>query len=410
MSMHDDITGADERRQLEHLITWLENAGEAQSDDARRDLEMARQLLDQVGQPVRIAVAGKQGAGKSSIVNLLSGADILPVGQDHVDLPPVVLKYAAVERTVAGWWDRADVPFDGIDLTRAMAEKPDIITLEIDCDALRDIWLVDIPALDDKKAGRAALFALATLADMMIWCSDVTLEGNAEFSDYWRKIPPTLCKNAVVSLTHVDRMDGTLMPDIVSKLQSGPAKRAEAILPIATLTARAALDAEDDRLWEESGAGALVTSVLDTAERIQSARSDKVRRLIAAHGLAPVPTDKVVAEPLIAQPDETPGDPGLPDTLRARWASGIRSILARVESGEIDSDAMFVDEMRSQVSAFLEVLTSSDNNAQDLTGLIVEFERAENLLVLFQYEELGQIALDTARIVQNLSDTVTSWA
>ena len=57
----------------------------------------AEKLLVRLQQPVRLALMGMPSSGKSSLLNLLAGADVLPEG---VRLPTLQLRYGAQSRTI----------------------------------------------------------------------------------------------------------------------------------------------------------------------------------------------------------------------------------------------------------------------------------------------------------------------
>ena len=206
MADHSEIEGT--RAELQQFLLMLDEFDAPTDADLDRAMEQAEHLQAQLDAPVRIAVAGNRDTGKSSLINLLAGSDIIPTDPARNDLPPIILRHSAAEMTTAGWWDRPGKQFAGINLEAALAEQPDVVSLDIDCDVLEDLWLVDIPPLDDADGGKQARFALAKLSDMLLWCSDASDGVRGGGLDEWQNVPATLRRNTVLVLTHADGIEG----------------------------------------------------------------------------------------------------------------------------------------------------------------------------------------------------------
>ena len=413
--MDDLATATDEKRQLQQILARLENAPQPLSDQAAQVQQEAQSIMSQLDDPVRIAVAGTTGSGKSSLVNLLLGSRVMPVNGSLMDIPTVLLKYAPVEQTTAGWWDRPGVTIPGIEIGEALVHQPDIITLELNCEALEQIWLVDVAPLDHARYGRAALYALANLADTLIWCSDISESGASDPSAYLKKLPAKLRRDTIYACSHADLVDTDEIPGILRASGLDAAGQSSAILPISTTSAFAALTGEAsdaDQAWDQSGADDLINAVLTASARIRTLRLNRAQRLIDAHG-------QVLSEhrdPVADLPDEpdTPDKPNEPatgpasadlssaDDILTRWLGEVAGLLDAPESTDDD----FAAAAQELLVDFGEYLSSRQSDRPEITGLVREFERAENLIVLFRYEQTDSMALDIARVLLQLSDAL----
>lgn len=355
--------------------------------------------------PVRVALAGRRGSGKSSIVTLLLGADVLSSVAKHTNLPPIVLRHAAEEQTIAGWWDRPDKAFPGIALETALAENPDLITIELNCDVLQNLWLIDMPALDDVAQDRTALFALSQLTDVMIWCANGCEFGDQDDRAINAKIPAHLRRNAMLALTRMDVMNDQQDEAVQAKLQSGRSLSFRSCSPIAPPLAWKALVGACDTpetLWSDSGAEDLVDAVLAA---VTDCRAERLRRGRAS--MAP-PAESVPADP--DRPNAAASEDPLPETaekadLRAIWLEKITALSDQVADGHVADNAAFVAAAQSCVAEFLETLSQFPAQAPgNDTWTAEEFERADNLLTLLQFEEADGIAADAARILLQLGE------
>ncbi len=123
-----------EVRQLERFLTATEDAPSTAALDELRSRALAH--AGRLSNAVAIGFAGEFGAGKSSLANMLAGADILPTGPQHLKLPLVIVAYADAPETTVGWWDKEPKVYSGIALEKAAADEPDFISVGLNSPAL----------------------------------------------------------------------------------------------------------------------------------------------------------------------------------------------------------------------------------------------------------------------------------
>ena len=86
----------------------------------------------------------------------------------------------------------------------------------------------------------------------------------------------------------------------------------------------------------------------------------------------------------------------------------IRDILARVQSDALTDNAEFIETAQQAVDEFRDYLAESGALAPDAAWLIDEFEKANDLLILLQFEKADDVALDAARVLVQLSESLHS--
>lgn len=229
-------------RVVEQLAVALASGG--LPDRAR---QIGADLHRRLTQPVRIGVFGPRGVGKSAVVDLITGAALLPQG---VNLPTSELVYGAEEglslvhadghREMRGGLDVTGLPLDRILFLQVHAPLP----------VLERISLLEVVADDDPGERAAALAWAAGRVDMAVWCSHAF---DAAEAAVWAGAPESLRDHAFLVLTGPDAAPG---PEVrgtfarVHHLRADPAREGD--------TLRRAVLAHVDRGRREDMDGALL--------------------------------------------------------------------------------------------------------------------------------------------------------
>jgi hypothetical protein len=165
-------------------IAWtMLNGGLALYRDNPRATNWLRHHLDRFEEPLRIAVAGPAGTGKSTLVNALVGEEIAPVGvpgrqastwfRDAAETRAQVFPVhgQAGEAVVAKVDSRLVV-----DLRDWRADQIGQVVVDLPTRALRDLVLIDTPAIeqdavgpDPAAAATAAIGRIARQADGLVY-------------------------------------------------------------------------------------------------------------------------------------------------------------------------------------------------------------------------------------------------
>lgn len=415
---------------------------DADLDDAQSDAQDFRARLVA---PVRIAVAGLGRSGKTTLIHLLLGEELLTVDPRNYRLPPIEIRYGTVEQTRAGWWDRNDMTFDGLALSTALSQKPDVISLILEHDLLRECRLIDLSDFDADATISEGLFALTKLADMAIWCVNAGAGWTAQDRAIWDRVPRALQRRSVLALTHTEGMTEAEVLHLHQTVTAAVGTGFVAVLPVASTLAWQAVErtAEDpEAVWHASGADELFNAAMIIAADLRLAEIAKVARLIdtrIAPLVARVPSVPAPAKqtpiadlspapaspqmPPLAAPDAPPAKAAPPSAKAAPtaaiwtqarnpaleiWQAALAQINADLRGDRFASDADFVQACHQMVADFLPRLGGELALPNGADWLIADFEQAQDLLVLMQYESGDTTAHTAAYLLVQLTDAL-SW-
>lgn len=240
--------------------------------------KIGAQLMAQLHRPARIAVIGLPGAGKSRLINLLIGADLMP---DYGALSVVELGHGPAPRTQITLADGTIAHRDGL------ADPADIppaavrVSVRLCHEALRGRSYAEINLAGPSSAQASTLDWMAGRTDLALWCSTGFDERERAL---WSAVPERLKDNSFLALTRADRlfMRGELDGQL-SRLAPIVADEFRALFAVATLQAAAARQSgaiRDARLWRSSGGMALIEGIETQLAQARSADLDHASLLL----------------------------------------------------------------------------------------------------------------------------------
>jgi hypothetical protein len=264
--------------------------------------EAAERLIERLERPARIALLGLPGSGKSSILNLLVGAVVVP---ETLRLPTIIVQHGVSARMICTLTDGSTRVLEGSNLADVLALAPALVTLEMDLAALKVISLLEVSAGPmEAEQKRAATWA-SKRADIVIWCTTSYLPKEQVV---WESLPDTVKDNSFMFLTKVDllgsRQQASAMHDRV-ELRAGEEFRQ--ILSISAKEARAATPQGgpvNRELFRDSGAAAVIGAIKTRVQSGRRADTDTAELLLARHVEASELVARRFAEPDAA--DEQP--------------------------------------------------------------------------------------------------------
>lgn len=406
-----------EVRQLERFLTATEKM---EADAALEDLR-ARALAhaERLSNAVNIGFAGEFGAGKSSLANMLAGADILPTGPQHLKLPLVIVAYAETPETTVGWWNKEPKTYSGIALEKAAADEPDFISVGLNTPALKEISLFDLPgsgALDDTYK---QTLDLLKFVDCAIWCTNGTNAWRETERHLWAQVPAELRQNSLLAVTHADLPPVEEAIDrVLARLKKEKGGMFRAVVPIGTPVAVRAMAQEpepDFALWETCGGQTLAEHVLEVASSRRQSDLDAARKDIEQEFLPFLEALKG-SEPKAsgtenADMQSTLGAalPPLNNPILEDWLAAIASIYEDLRENADMEPATFLQSCQEIVEDFAERLEQGGEIEPEADWIPAEFEKATDLLLLLQFESGDAPLKDAISILAQLSDNL-AWA
>lgn len=239
------------------------------------------QLLQRLRQPVRVAVAGAAGSGKSAVIDMLLGRVVigrngsgLLVDICHGAREMVEVETAAGERhQLPGLLSQLEVP-EGARRVRQTLPDP-----RLHWHSYRELPLSGLQPAQQERLQQAA-----GGADIILWCSQ---DFPAAEQALWAAVPDSTKDHSFLVLTMADRqvMRGTL-PGLIEALEPVAAEEFLGVYPVAAiqgLTARTA-EAPQDGLWRSSGGKQLSEDVQRQVDQGRASDVDQAEMLIRQFG------------------------------------------------------------------------------------------------------------------------------
>ena len=362
-----------EARVLDRLLRAVQSGllPAAEQDEAKK-------LLVRLQQPVRLALMGMPSSGKSSLLNLLAGADVLPEG---VRLPTLQLRYGAQNQAICTLPDGTKQTLIDASPHDIAALSPVFVEMELPLPALAKISLLETVAPNDPNAMHRASQWAAKRADVVLWC---TKEFDKTERRIWGQMPDMIKDYALLMVTHMDDLaeQGTL-DGVIGSARTAAIGEFEKILPIdlpQALDARQPDGSVDKEVMRASGGLALISTVLkqvalgkraavDNADVLLLQNADVLATLDETKNeMVPEVVKPPVEAPIVEGPAAevasatTPDDAEVPNGI-----AQLRSIAARraAELAPEDAPAALHADTRA---AYQHVLEYLEERAQALTA------------------------------------------
>jgi dynamin family protein len=209
----------------------------------------------------RLALMGEFSAGKSTLSNLLLGADPLPVQVTATRLPPVWISYGENAATREDL-DGNSIAIDINRLETVPLEETRMIRLCLKSDILRLCDLIDMPGISDPNMDAGVWQAVIGEADHVIWCTHATQAWRQSEAAVWESLPEHLRQQSLLLLTRFDKL---LTPRDRNRVVKRVRRETDGlfgdVFPV-SLT-EALVSGEDRQAWENSGAEPFVLRLID---------------------------------------------------------------------------------------------------------------------------------------------------
>jgi hypothetical protein len=154
----------------------------------------------------RLVLCGEFNTGKSSIVNLLLGCDVLPTAVLPSTRLPTFLRYAPDLRieAVLEKGGREQITADAIETL----ERGDISHFEIGMPSavLRDIEVLDTPGFADPFHDPDRTLDVVESADICVWCTLATQAWRESERETWLCLPARFRTSGILAVTHIDTL------------------------------------------------------------------------------------------------------------------------------------------------------------------------------------------------------------
>ncbi|NPD16115.1 hypothetical protein HOY34_12990 [Xinfangfangia sp. D13-10-4-6] len=237
-------------------------------------------LTERANAPPRLAVSGEFSSGKSTLLNLLLGQDILPIRATATALPSVWISYGDREgHFIDANGRQQPLPSEGIDWVPSNARY---IRLYVIADVLKDCEIIDLAGLSDPDRPDSVIQEMLSYASLAIWCTPATQAWRQSERAAWLTVPARIRANSILAVTRSDKLRNAQERDRVMRRVCCEADGLfAAATPISAMQAKIALENADDDGFAESGIDQLASLVTAQIDRIRGRRLRLLDRYIA---------------------------------------------------------------------------------------------------------------------------------
>ncbi|MEX0278961.1 MAG: hypothetical protein AB3N19_15680 [Ruegeria sp.] len=370
-------------------------------------------LLDHLRKPVQVAVLGGPGSGKSTLVNMMLGDQVIPRVSG---IPVVEVAYGASKRTMYELADGMSVQRAGLPGDLDVPENAVRARVELPDDLLIRHNLVEVGLSGNPGHQMSMLNWVVQWADIVLWCTDEFDEGEQKL---WANVPDEIKDHSFLVLTMADRqmMRGVLQ-DRIMDLAPIVEEEFLGLYPIATeqaITARRSGTGLNEALWQSSGGKRLMDGVLRQIENGRTADVDQATMLL--NRFAP----DIEPSPRPAPPRASLQQPGAPmssaqsprqsgdQVLKAALAmlqDCANELLNTVASGEdVDTEAVLSRCVHS-MNDLAGMLHRADPDDLVLQELQSDAQEGSEMMLLFQLEKDDQAAVDAVTLLLQLKKEI----
>jgi hypothetical protein len=156
---------------------------------------------------VRVAVIGEFNSGKTTLVNALLGAAVLPASFITHTAYPTLVRFAPRPSLSAEIAGRRRVSFAWEDLDSAPSHHIHRLNVGMPLDRLRTLQAIDTPGLGlGDEVLEARTIRACRSADMVIWCTPAMQAWKASEQQAWLGLPRSVRQRGVLAVTFMDTL------------------------------------------------------------------------------------------------------------------------------------------------------------------------------------------------------------
>ncbi|WP_422047915.1 hypothetical protein [Shimia sp.] len=366
------------------------------------------QLINHLSDAVRVVLLGRPGSGKSAVVNMMLGEDLLgSLPQASV----TEVSYGETRQVTAEWNDGTVQPLDGNQAHQRDARRL-IVTLPHSLLKTHSFCEVSLPEDVSKQAD---LFDYALQkGQVFIWCSEAFDETERGI---WAKAPDAVKDHSVLALTKADRqiMKGDLAQKIAD-LEAVTEDEFLGLYPVAALhglTARMP-ESEQPELWEASGGKDLFSAVQAQVNSGRAAELDRAALLLAQLASengnsgkdsfdAPTCSTEIL-DPAAEQQVE------MLEQLQGQLVSFAKGLMAELDEGKTPDAKIVLQQCTNAVREIVGTLEPQVGQSADFASLLDDARDGEDMLMLLQVEQGPTAAEDAIFLMLQLKKEIGARA
>lgn len=226
----------------------------------------------------RLAVVGEFSSGKSTLLNLLLGQDILPTKATATASPAIWLSHGEAEGFyIDAKGDRQVLPEGGI------ADVPSdsrYIRLWNPADFLQSCDVLDLSGLADPGRPDEVTYEMLGHAHCVIWCTPATQAWRQSERAAWLAVPERIRARSILAVTRIDKLrQAEDLTRVMRRVEHEAEGLFCAFAPISAPMAQKALTNDDEEAWNQSGIDALTEALFNQLQAIRDVGANSLGRL-----------------------------------------------------------------------------------------------------------------------------------
>ncbi len=153
----------------------------------------------------RVAILGEFSAGKSTLINLITGGQTLRTQVTATQMPAIWMSHGR-QAPYRVDLDGSETPIDFNDRSSISVSDTAYIRMFMQTPVLELCDLIDTPGNSDPNIPPIAWERIAEIADVAIWCSSSTQAWRQSEVAAWSEVPESLRENSILLLTRADKL------------------------------------------------------------------------------------------------------------------------------------------------------------------------------------------------------------
>ncbi|MDO6590356.1 dynamin family protein [Yoonia sp. 1_MG-2023] len=230
---------------------------------------------------------GEYSVGKSSLLNLLLGVQLLPARVTATRLPTVWITHGETRKVEVLDYDGTFSSIPDPDADLANLSDNLVIRCTLPSEILRNTDIIDTPGISDPNLADDIVELITPHVDFVVWCTSASQAWRQTETAAWNSVSYELQDNSLLAITRIDLLGAKKdVNRVVTRCQRDAGKSFYAIIPISTKTAKTGTDEG----WQDSGAAALVSAIEARVAASLSYRAERREREGEIAVAEPVPT------------------------------------------------------------------------------------------------------------------------
>ncbi|MGG7567107.1 GTPase [Rhodovulum sp. DZ06] len=247
--------------------------------------------------PVRIALIGEFSVGKSTLANLVLGADVAAVRATSTHAPAIWFSGAKGDEATLFDFNGSTLTASVADLSGASLRDCAMVRAPAPRIGVRSWELIDTPGLSDPSLDRHPLPVAVARADAVVMMTLATQAWRRSEMEAFSALPPRLRRRAVLVAAGADRLGEADLAKVLSRLRTEADPAFRAILPVSSVQAGRARAAHDAAGWAASGAAALFAQIDALVSEIAAERRAMLDRYVRVPDPVPAPAPEPMPAP-----------------------------------------------------------------------------------------------------------------